>query len=119
STLSGPAGIYVVSSSGNLYVADNHNSRVVRWSPGADPSTGGVPVASDTLSLVYDVIFTADEQTLFVTDGTDSVKRFTVGVDNATIFAGNGAAGSGPYQLDSPAGLALDSTEQYLYVVDT
>ncbi|CAF1308101.1 unnamed protein product, partial [Didymodactylos carnosus] len=114
-----PAGIYVVSSSGNLYVADNNNDRVLRWLPGADPSTGGVVIASNTLANVYDVIVTANEQTLFVTDTTNSVKKFTVGADNATIFAGNGTAGSGPHQLYIPIGLALDSTEQYLYVVDS
>ncbi|CAF1204935.1 unnamed protein product [Didymodactylos carnosus] len=117
--LSVPAGIYVVSSSGNLYVADNSNQRVVRWSPGADPSTGGVVMASNTLSSVLGVIVTANEQTLFVTDDNNYVKKFTVGVDTATIFAGNGTAGSGPYQLNGPIGLALDSTEQYLYVVDS
>ncbi|CAF1541993.1 unnamed protein product, partial [Didymodactylos carnosus] len=116
--LGAPAGIYVVSSSGNLYVADNGNSSVVRWSPGADPSTGRVFIANDTLTAILDVIVTANEQTLFVTDA-NSVKKFTVGVNTATIFAGNATAGSGPYQFNGAAGLALDSTEQYLYVVDS
>ncbi|CAF1595860.1 unnamed protein product, partial [Didymodactylos carnosus] len=119
-TLSSPSDVYLVSGSGNLYVADSGNKHVVRWSSGADPTTGGVVVASNTLNSIFGIVVTADEQTLFVSDqGANCVKKFTIGTDSATIFAGNGTAGSGPHQLSGPVGLALDSTEQYLYVVDT
>ncbi|CAF4433414.1 unnamed protein product, partial [Didymodactylos carnosus] len=67
-TINGAAGIFVASSSGNLYVVDNNNNRVLRWSPGANPSTGGVLVASDTLNGPLAVVVTANEQTLFVAD---------------------------------------------------
>ncbi|CAF1283008.1 unnamed protein product, partial [Didymodactylos carnosus] len=56
-----PSGLYVVSSSGNIYVADSANQRVLRWLPGGDPATGGGLVASNTLGSPYGIVV---EQTL-------------------------------------------------------
>ncbi|CAF3932077.1 unnamed protein product, partial [Didymodactylos carnosus] len=63
-----PIDLYVVSSSGNIYVADSTNQRVLRWLPGGDPATGGGLVASNTLGTPYGIVVTADEQTLYVAD---------------------------------------------------
>jgi uncharacterized protein (TIGR03437 family) len=146
SSLSNPTGV-VVDSTGNLYVADSGNGRVLRFpSPFANYQPG-VPETADlvlgqlsftskitdatsqTMGAPYGVAF-AGTHGLLVSDlrnnrvllfaGTS--QQLTNGQAASTVFGqpdmNSSSPGSGPNQLNAPRNIATDSDDR-LYVADT
>jgi sugar lactone lactonase YvrE len=134
--LSHPYGV-VVDAQGNLYIADLGNGRVRRTSSGGTIATvagggtiapggngDGGPATSVQLLEPRNIAVTPDG-TLYISDfGAHRVYRITPG-GILTTLAGTGSAGfsgdggaSQLAQLNSPAGLAFDSTGA-LYIADS
>jgi uncharacterized protein (TIGR03437 family) len=134
--LSHPYGV-VVDAQGNLYIADLGNGRVRRISSGGTIATvagggtiapggngDGGPATSVQLLEPRNIAVTPDG-TLYISDfGAHRVYRITPG-GILTTLAGTGSAGfsgdggaSQLAQLNSPAGLAFDSTGA-LYIADS
>jgi uncharacterized protein (TIGR03437 family) len=107
-----PEGV-AVDSAGNLYIADNYNSRVRQVSRGVITTLAKlsrpVGMVADSSGHLY-VAVTGDELVCEVANGT------------VTTIAGGGAVGgNGPAvgaQLNSPYGVAVDNSGN-LYVADT
>ncbi|CAF1261134.1 unnamed protein product, partial [Didymodactylos carnosus] len=96
-----PYGLFV-DCAGNIYIADSHNNRVVRWAPGA---TTGCTVAGNAggkagsglkeLNFPIDVRF--DKQgNMFVVDSNNyRVLKFVSGSSTGIVVAGNGQQANG------------------------
>lgn len=111
----------------NVYVADWSNHRIQYWRKNA---TSGITVAGNGTRgsalnqfsypsrVVVDSkknIFVADTQNERITKWPFSLDpKSSVG----TIVAGGNGAGINPYQLNKPAGLYLDETNQILYITN-
>lgn len=147
SGLYGPIGL-TVDSSGNLYVADTGNGRVLRFPAPFANYTPGTPEQADlvlgqsgftatkitdptqkTMAAPYGLAFTYAGG-LLVSDVTlNRVLYFNVlpanltnGMEATTVFGqqdfNSGGAGSGPEQFNAPHHIAVD-TDDRLYVADT
>jgi sugar lactone lactonase YvrE len=116
--LSAPEGL-AVDGSGNVYVADTGNDRVVRWAPGATQGEiiGGYPGA-DQLSGPSDVVVGEDGTVYVVDTGNHRVVSYPAGVVNATGTVVAGECTSDYNCLDSPRGIAVDG-DGALYIADT
>lgn len=111
-----PTGV-AVDDSDNVYVADNGNNRVVKYSTNGQwvaawGTFGGAPGQFNGL---YDIAVTHDFK-VFVTDQNNSrVEVFdTVG----GLLTGFGGPGNGPGQFNTPRGIAVDALDN-IYVADT
>ena len=118
--LSNPFDIFL-DYSGNLFISDQGNNRVVRWSPGA---TSGVVVAGGTQGSGLTQlntprgIFVTKEGVLYVVDAVNArVLRFQPGVNAGTVVAGGIGAGVGLNNLSSPIAVFVDEQEN-IYVSD-
>lgn len=126
--LNEPTGIWVDNSTGNLFIADKNNHRIMFYGPGN--SIGGRILGKDTagtdlssLNTPNDVLFY--NNAIYVTDqGNNRIMQFnysggfnlsTVGI----VVAGNanGVAGSGLNELNQPSTILFDDRFN-LWVVD-
>lgn len=114
----------------NLYVADCNNCRVSKWQlltngsratativAGGNGCGGGAHQLSSP-PAVYVSRRTGD---VYVSDSFNNrIQKWTVNATQGVTVAGSpqGLAGSGINQLRSPAGIALNMNETYLYVAD-
>lgn len=116
-----PSGI-AIDKHGNIYVADQFNHRVQRWTPGA---TTGVTVAggngegSSPAHLYYPLGVTIDEAgDLYIADaGNNRIQRWTPGANQGVTVAGGHGKGSGDHQLSVPHGVAVNAQGD-VYVAD-
>lgn len=116
-----PTGI-AVDGNGNIYIADQFNHRVQKWTPGA---TKGITVAgvagqgdgADQLNYPMGVAVDA-KGNLYVSDAANSrIQMFVPGsVMGVTVAGGNGR-GNGAKQFNMPFGICLDE-EGAIYVAD-
>ncbi len=116
-----PTGI-AVDGNGNIYIADQFNHRVQKWTPGA---TKGITVAgvagqgdaADQLNYPMGVVVDA-KGNLYVSDAANSrIQMFVPGsVMGITVAGGNGR-GNGAKQFNMPFGICLDE-EGAIYVAD-
>jgi sugar lactone lactonase YvrE len=116
-----PTGI-AVDAYGNIYIADQFNHRVQKWTPGA---TKGITVAgvagqgdgADQLNYPMGVAVDA-KGNLYVSDAANSrIQMFVPGsVMGITVAGGNGR-GNGAAQFNMPFGICLDE-EGAVYVAD-
>lgn len=113
-----------VNANGLIYVADRGNHRIQRWTAGA---TSGVTVAGgngEGFSLnstpFPSYIFVDAANNVYVTDNKNhKITRWAPGAPTGTVVAGqNRVKGAAANQLNSPAGIFVDSTGS-LYVSDT
>ncbi|CAF1305313.1 unnamed protein product [Adineta ricciae] len=119
-------GVYV-DSAGNMYVADNRNSRIQKWAPGA---TSGITVAGDsngsygsTAALLYYPIgvYVDSAGNVYIADYRNSrIQKWAPGATSGITVAGdsNGSSGVTAALLHYPFGVYVDSAGN-VYVADT
>jgi DNA-binding beta-propeller fold protein YncE len=116
-----------VDSRGNLYIADQNNHRVMRWT--ANATTGIVVIGqggptSDSMSLGSPKGLFLDENNslLYVADSDNHrIQLFrlneTFSLNGTTVAEGNGL-GSGSHQLNSPRAMRVSKKIGDMYIVD-
>ena len=135
-TLDSPQGL-ALDSFGNLFLADTHNHRIRRidattgiittiagiGTPGFSGDNGTATTAQ--LNLPTAVAFDRNNNLYFADTGNHRIRKISPSTNIITTIAGNGtqafSGDAGPANaaaIDSPAGLALDSTGN-LYLADT
>ncbi len=119
--LSIPYGIDV-DSSGNIYIADRYNHRIIKYAPGASSGTvvaGGNGIGSENNQFKYPFDVDIDSSgNIFVTDVENHrVMKWEPGASSGTVVAGNGSSGNGNGNLHNPYNSFLDSSGN-LYVAD-
>jgi hypothetical protein len=107
-----PRGL-TVDGSGNVYVADYNNYRIVKWAPDA---TEGVIFANSIYS--FDLEFDSDGNLYSVDYSNHQIKKFSPGASSGVVIAGTGSNGSGSDQFYYPTGIGLDSSGN-VYVADS
>ena len=107
-----PEGL-AVDSGNNVYVADYGNDRVEKFDSNGNYLTqwGGAGSGNGQFSGPINVAVDSDNNVHVVDAGNDRVEKFDSNGDYLTQW-GNG-------QFNEPAGVALDSTGNYIYVTDT
>ena len=104
-------GTIFVDASGNLFIDDAGNRRVVEWAPGATSGTivlnYGVASASVTLSNIY---LDCSGNLYMVGMGGTAIMRFAPGADyqSGVVVAGGNGRGSAPNQLPGVTWFWLD-----------
>ena len=117
-----------VDGEGNFYVADDANSRVLKFPPDATGATNGIIVAGGNGAgnaanqLVNPVsVFTDDAKNLYVVDAfNDRIQKFpaaSTSNTNATTVAGGNGYGDKANQFNGPAAVFVDKAG-YIYVDD-
>ena len=102
----------VTDSSGNIYVADRSNSRIVKWAPGA--SEGVVIISSVSASSLH----LDGSGNIYVASGSDVIKyTFSGGSYSASTVAGGNGQGAALNQLSNPQGIDVDSSGN-IYIAD-
>ena len=109
-----PTDVLIDKETNSLFIADQGNRRVLRWSRRQDTTQGEVIVDNiDCCGLAMD-----HQRYLYVSDYvTDEVRRYTIGDKNAIVVAGGNGQGNQLNQLNFPTYLFVDE-EQAVYVSD-
>ena len=121
--LNNPIGIHV-DSSGNIYVADQSNHRVMKWAPGASVGTlvagvsGSQGSGTDKLNNPVGLDVDASGNIYVADQSNHRVMKWAPGASIGIMVAGTGSQGSEINQLYNPYGVKVDSYGN-LYVVDT
>ncbi|CAF4357657.1 unnamed protein product, partial [Rotaria magnacalcarata] len=114
------------SSTGNIYVADTVNQRVVRYLPGASSGTvvaGGNGQGFNNYQLNYPIGLYYDSSTnslVIANAGANNIVRWVIGASNWTLLAGsqNGTIGATSTLLYYPVCATFDLYGN-MYVADT
>ena len=109
-----PTDVLLDKETNSLFIADQWNRRVVRWSRRQDTTQGEIIVDNiDCIGLAID-----HQRYLYVSDyGRGEVGRYTIGDKNGIVVAGGNGPGNQLNQLNCPIYLFVDE-EQALYVSD-
>ena len=127
SQLACPAGIQIGTTSGALYIADEANDRVMRWSPGSDAGVvvaGGCGPGEGTHQFYHPLGLwvSPDESFLLVADSLNyRIQRWSLGSaskEHLPITLAGGSRGAGPGQLGQPMECFLDGSGA-LFVSDS
>ena len=112
--LNWPTDVLIDKETNNLFIADQRNQRVVRWSRCQETTKGKVIINNiDCRGLAID-----HQRYLYVSDiEKDEVRRYTIGDRNGTVVAGGNGQGNQLNQLNTPTYLFVDE-EQGVYVCD-
>ena len=105
--------VLTVDDSGNVYVADYNNYRIVKWAPDA---TEGVILY--ILLITFDLEFDSDGNLYSADYRNHQIKKFSPGSTSGSVIAGDGNYGSGANQFRNPSGIGLDGSGN-VYVADT
>jgi sugar lactone lactonase YvrE len=117
-----PSSVYV-DNNGNIFVADNFNHRIQKWTPGA---TQGITVAGgngagsspNQLSNPWG-IYLDKNGNIFVADRDNHrIQKWTPGATQGTTVAGGNGGGSSANQLSSPLGVYIDFNGN-IFIADT
>jgi sugar lactone lactonase YvrE len=111
--LSYPCGIFVDQDQ-SVFVADNRNHRIVKWSVGAKE---GVIVAGYNLIQSPQSVIVDRMGTVYVVDYANHITRWLKGSTSGSIIIGGQGGGSETAQLSDPTDLVFDRRGN-LYVVD-
>jgi sugar lactone lactonase YvrE len=121
-----PQGIHV-DNSGNIYVADTYNYRIMKWAPDATNGTlvaggNGQGAANNQLSNPNRVALDSSGNIYISDTGNNRIMKWEPDATEGTLVAGgNGSgganAGSDTNKLDSPRGIHVDSSGN-IYVSD-
>ena len=109
-----PTDVLIDKETNSLFIADQDNRRVLRWSRHQDTTHGEVIVDNiDCFGLAMD-----HQRYLYVSDiGKHEIRRYTIGDKNGIVVAGGNGRGSQLNQLNYPTYLFVDE-EQAVYVSD-
>ena len=119
--LNGPFGIYL-DFNNNLYIADNGNSRVMKYLSGASNGTAVAGITgvlgNGSNQLNYPTYLYVDaSQNLYVTDTFNNrVMRWINGAFSGSVVAGDGTLGTSLNQLYYPYGVWVDSSSNVFVV---
>ena len=113
--LSYPSDVLIDKETNSLFIADQGNGRVLRWSRRQEATEGEVIVDNiDCWGLAID-----HQRYLYVSDwNKDEVRRYTIGDKNSIVVAGGNGKGNQLNQLNFPTYLFVDK-EQAVYVSDS
>ncbi|MBS1625895.1 MAG: T9SS type A sorting domain-containing protein [Bacteroidetes bacterium] len=114
--------------SGNIYVSDSYNHRVIKFPAGSSSATSGTVVAggngqgnaANQLSIPTDVAFDASGNMYVCDFGNHRIQKFPAGSTSATsgtTVAGGNGQGNTATQLNDPIGVYVDGSGA-LYVAD-
>ncbi|CAF4589654.1 unnamed protein product, partial [Didymodactylos carnosus] len=112
--LSYPYGLFV-DCGGNIYIADSHNNRIVRWAPGAKTgctvagnANGQAGSGLKELNFPIDVRFD-NQGNMFVVDSNNyRVLKFVPGSSTGIVVAGNGQKANG---FNTAIGFYIDACD--------
>ena len=109
-----PIDVLIDKETNSLFIADQGNGRVLRWSRLQDTTQGEIIVDNiDCYGLAID-----HQRYLYVSDwNNDEVRRYTIGEKNGIVVAGGNGRGNQLNQLNCPTYLLVDE-EQAVYVSD-
>ena len=118
-------GIYV-DQYGYLYVSDQSNNRVLRYSPGSSSGDSGVMVAgtgtggsAPSQLKGPSTLFVDNDRTMYIADTNNHrIQKWTYGACSGATVAGMGIPGATSNQLNYPAAVVVDSN-QYMYITDS
>jgi len=116
-----PVGI-TVDASGNIYIADQFNHRVQKWTPGATKGitvagVGGQGNAADQLNYPM-AVAVDDKGNLYVSDAANSrIQMFVPGSVLGITVAGGYGRGDKANQFNMPFGICFDEAGN-IYVAD-
>ena len=111
---------------GYLYVSDQYNHRVLRYSPSSSSGDSSVMVAGTgtfgsapwQLYLPFKV-FVDDDRAMYIADTLNHrIQKWTYGACSGITVAGTGTPGATVNQLNFPVAVVVDSN-QYMYITDT
>ncbi|CAF4224458.1 unnamed protein product, partial [Rotaria sordida] len=98
----------------SLFICDQGNQRVVRWSRRSGTTQGEILIDNiKCFGLVMD-----DQRYLYISDYKNyEVRRYQIGDKNGTLVAGGNGEGAGLNQLNFPTYIFVDQ-QQTVYVSD-
>lgn len=100
-----------VDAAGNIYVVDNGNNRVVKYTGGTGvvvAGMGGIGSGADQLNSPFAIDIDAMGNIYIADENNHRIQRWAPGATSGTTVAGTGTAGSGANQMSSPRGVMLD-----------
>ena len=116
---SGPVGIAYNTTTGYLYIVDQGNDRVQRWSTAGTfvDTFGSAGSGNGQFSAATGIAVSSDGSKIWVADGVlDRVQMFNaLGVYQAKF----GSTGTGNGEFDTPEGVAITSDDLHAWVVDS
>jgi sugar lactone lactonase YvrE len=122
--LSSPRGI-TVDASGNIYVVDQGNNRVMKWAPGATQGTlvaGSLDGSSGSGLNQLDAptgIFVDKSGNIYIADYYNNrVVKWAPNATAGVLVAGNGVPGNALYELDFPNDVYVEASGD-IYVADS
>ena len=109
-----PTDVLIDKETNSLFIADQGNERVLRWSRRQETTHGEVIVDNiDCWGLTMD-----DQRYLYVSDIVkNEIRRYTIGDKNGIVVAGGNGEGNQLNQHNGPTDLFVDE-EQAVYVSD-
>ncbi|HTB52381.1 MAG TPA: NHL repeat-containing protein [Ferruginibacter sp.] len=113
-----PTGLFV-DGSGNIFEAENVNTRVQKFPAGSTSATNGITVASTVNIGLPDDVCVDTVGNIYVT-GYNQILKWAPGAANSTVVAGNsnGQYGAAYNELASPSFIFLDAGAKNLYISD-
>lgn len=120
-----PIGVYI-DANDNLYVADQHNTRIMKFPAGSTSATNGTIVAgvsnvlgsaSNQLNYPNDMMVDAAGNLLVCDYQNSRIQKFAPGSTSGVTVAGSGGYGSGTYQFRFDSRFYLDAAGN-MYITD-
>ena len=114
SDLNAPSDLFI-DPSGNIYIADNGNNRIQKWTPGASEGItvaggNGPGSAANQLNNPYDVFVDALGNIYIADRNNNRIQKWTPGASQGITVAGGNGPGSGANQFNIPASIFVDAT---------